>query len=917
MSRSCSPPRNLIPAALLVLLLAARAASAAQPLVTGIQVTGVKPEEAAQIVELLDLQEGQPIDRRHLRETVSTLYASGKLEWLRVESKPSDGGIVLTIDVSFRTQISKIVINTKRLALRVRVSRWLQLEEGETVSVAAVEANRRRVERKLQDRGYFEAVVDAFINYDRATNSAVVEFDVTPGEPRVVGTTSLGAAEGADIGEALPEVKRGARLTAKLEEKLRNRTEANLRRMGYWEAEVLEIRTNGQGAEVDVVVEVDTGPLYELEIVAPAEQAKAAERAFPDPVEEEIHPAQTDALAEQVHEKLQESGFLLSSVKANLEITDAVHTVRLDIDPGLKQKVASVEFPGAESLDWSRLTAVVEVHPGSTGGRFGQEISAATLEADRAALESLYHSEGFPDASVATPVLEPDGTTSVNILFPVEEGQRWLLTDLRVEGLPVETAAELESRPLGLAEGDPWSTAAVEKARQRLQVALADTGYPEGRVEAETDTSQPGRVSVVYRVEPGEYVLVGKVIISGLRHTRPSLVAGYVRRAGVVPGAPLSNRQLLEARRSLYELGLFRFVELVPMPGQEHRQVRNIVVRCEEGEQKSYLFGVGYSDTDAARIILGWSHLNLFGGAHAFAAEVSLSSNEQRYSLSLRERRTLGLNVPSYLAIYRTYEVLADYNLLRRGLWIDFGDRLKRPLRPWLRYDYEIIENTAPPEILEELERQDLQSKVASITPTLEWDTRDNPLAPTRGIFASTSLQYAFPLFDADANFLNAYAGGTVYKPVLRGFAAAGLRLNFIKPLNGSSDVPANLQIPLGYRIFAGGRNSHRAFATDMLGIPGQTIIDGNPIGGNALILLNLEYRRRIQGEFFAVAFVDAGNVWASYSDVNFGDIRWGVGLGLQYRTPAGPLRAEYGWKLDRLEGESSGQFFISFGVPF
>jgi outer membrane translocation and assembly module TamA len=78
-----------------------------------------------------------------------------------------------------------------------------------------------------------------------------------------------------------------------------------------------------------------------------------------------------------------------------------------------------------------------------------------------------------------------------------------------------------------------------------------------------------------------------------------------------------------------------------------------------------------------------------------------------------------------------------------------------------------------------------------------------------------------------------------------------------------------------------------------------------------------MEYRRRISGPLFAAIFVDVGNVWASPEQVDLGDIEWGPGLGLQYVTPAGPLRAEYGWRIDAPEGESGGQFFISFGVPF
>ena len=139
----------------------------------------------------------------------------------------------------------------------------------------------------------------------------------------------------------------------------------------------------------------------------------------------------------------------------------------------------------------------------------------------------------------------------------------------------------------------------------------------------------------------------------------------------------------------------------------------------------------------------------------------------------------------------------------------------------------------------------------------------------------------------------------------------------FNRAVNADPGIPENLQIPFAYRFFAGGRTTHRAFDIDRLGIPGQTIIDGSPVGGNALILLNLEYRRRISGPLFAAIFVDAGNVWGSPEQVNLGDVEWGPGLGLQYVTPAGPLRAEYAWRINAPPDASGGQFYISFGVPF
>ena len=890
------------------------------PPVTAVQVEATGRIEPAEVARVLEIEVGSPLDRRRLREVITSLYAGGEVEWLRVESTKTAGGIEVLIRLSLRSTISDIKVVAPNPILRIRVHRWLQLETGDPVTAAGIEVNRRRVERRLNERGYADAEVDAYLNYDRKSNTVAVEFDIEPGSQQILkGVILEGVDSDEDAAAAQPKAKVGADLTTRFEDKIRTRTEENLRRMGFWEAEVLEVTRVPEGPAVELVLRVDPGPMYRLDLETPPESEKIARNAFPDPADGDLHPAQTEALAEEVQEQLQESGYLLAQVHADLSEEGDEMVLRLEVHPGERLKVAAVEFPGANSLATGALENVVSVRKGKVGGRFGQQVSSATLEADMSALIELYNLEGFPYVQIDTPRWVPvEDEKAVRVEFPITEGERWIVDEVRVEGLPVEAAADLESNPLELTDGSAWSPGAVKRAQQSLQRALANTGYPDGSVTSEVDTSRSGKARIVYRIEPGAYVQVGDVIIAGLLHTREQLVAGVVERAGVTSGAALSRNRLLAAQRGLYELGLFRRVEVAPMPGHEHRTERNIVIRCEEGEQKSYLFGIGYSNVDAARLILGWSHLNLLGRAYGFSAEVSLSQNQQQYSLSLRKRRAFGLPVPAYLAIYRTDEVLADRDLLRRGLWIDFGDRLKRPLRPWFRYEYEIIQpQNLPidpgPGLPDELQ----ESKVASITPSIEWDTRDNQLAPNKGIFASASAQYAFPAFLADEHFLKVQLGATVYKPVWRGFAAVGLRLGTIESFSSEPDIPQNLQIPFAYRFFAGGRNTFRAFNTDDLGIPGQTVVDGNPLGGNALILLNLQYRRRITGEFFAEAFVDAGNVWASPSQVALGDIRWGPGLGIQYRTAAGPLRVEYAWKLDPQPGESKGQFFISFGVPF
>ncbi|MEF9426387.1 MAG: BamA/TamA family outer membrane protein [Candidatus Mariimomonas ferrooxydans] len=64
------------------------------------------------------------------------------------------------------------------------------------------------------------------------------------------------------------------------------------------------------------------------------------------------------------------------------------------------------------------------------------------------------------------------------------------------------------------------------------------------------------------------------------------------------------------------------------------------------------------------------------------------------------------------------------------------------------------------------------------------------------------------------------------------------------------------------------------------------------------------------------VTFIDAGNVWKKISEVN-SVLRYTAGLGLRYITPVGPVRLDYGHKLNRKGEESAGEIHFSFGHAF
>jgi outer membrane protein assembly complex protein YaeT len=885
------------------------------PPISSIAVAGGDPVDSEAIVEILGLKVGEPVDLRQLRETIHALYARADVEWIRVEGEEREDGLQVLVQIRNRTEISAVNVRIGKPILKRRVQKWLELEPGTRITTGEIEAAQRRVLRRLQDRGYADARVDTYLEYTRASNTVRVTVEVEAGEPLQVGEVLVTGIDDPEVAlEARPDVKPGTRLTSRTIDRIKNQTEARLRGAGFWDAHVVGIDEQIDGSTASLEVGAVPGPRYKLEVETPPEHEKLVRKAIPDPAEEDLHPAQTAALTERILEGLQAEGYLLAEVAVQLEDTDVQPTLRVVATPGAQRRIAEVVVEGASSVSSEELLGAVGVHPGPVRGVRGQTVTASTLEMDRQLLAETYRSYGFVDVEVGKPVVEAVGDDAVRVTFPVDEGQRWVLTDLRIEGLPVESAGRLEQVDLGLSEANPWHPRQVETTRRQLELILADTGYPDGRVEAIVDTSIAGEARVVMRADPGPFVSVGNVIIAGLTKTNEAVVQRTIRRAGVITGEPFARDRMLEAQRRLYALGLFRRVELLPLPGQEHRTERGVVIACEEGRQRSYLFGVGWNETDRFRITLGWSHLNLFGGAHAVSAEVRFSSREQRYQFGVREPWVPKLNAPAYMVVYRTFEEYPErgYDQLRRGLWIDAGDRLKRPFRSWWRYEYQIVQPEGEP-----IDREDQEARIASITPTLEWDYRDDLLVPTRGTFTSVSLEWAFPIFQADSEFLKLQSRFSLYSRMLDGVGAFGVRVGAIEPLGTDSGEPANLQVPINTRFFSGGASSHRAFKTDTLGTPEVYDEEGNPIGGNALVLVNFEYTRPISGMFAGVAFIDVGNVWDDPSSVRLGDFRWGAGIGLRVDTPAGPLRAEYGWKLDREPGEESGRFFLSFGIPF
>jgi outer membrane protein assembly factor BamA len=129
-------------------------------------------------------------------------------------------------------------------------------------------------------------------------------------------------------------------------------------------------------------------------------------------------------------------------------------------------------------------------------------------------------------------------------------------------------------------------------------------------------------------------------------------------------------------------------------------------------------------------------------------------------------------------------------------------------------------------------------------------------------------------------------------------------------------------ELPASERFFAGGDTTVRGFALDRLGTDETLDPQGFPQGGNGLTVFNLEMRAPYWKAVQFVWFLDAGNVFRRATDIRLDELRASSGIGFRYRSPLGPLRVDWGWKLSTrlLPGggrERSNGLHISLGQAF
>ena len=638
-----------------------------------------------------------------------------------------------------------------------------------------------------------------------------------------------------------------------------------------------------------------------------------------DSVVEEIEAAWTESVFEGflieeaeeiVRRELARQATYQPSVEVRVEGDDSVRTLIIDVTPGPRADRIEVRFDGVDEQLRSQLIDEV--------GDRAHALQALTnpREYERTVLNAL-RVRGYWQASVnaAAPLFDEVVAT---VPVTVRTGPQYRIGMVSFEGA-IQLALDVLHGEVGLQEGAFYRPEDIEAARTRLQARYRREGFSTASIEAreETRPSEPV-VDVVFVVEQGPRQVVKEITVSGLRSVAED-VARRVMRVEIDQG--LRTSDWLDARRRLFESGLFRRVDISVEPLEGAADTSSPValrVVVEEWPALRLRYGFQVAEERPEENVTGrdlvpgvsadLTRRTLFGRAVTVGAAAQVERIERLGRLFVNTPTLLGRPVQSSLTLEQSREENRTDTLVTNrttAAWEQRGRWRKLAVSYGLRFERNRTFDTGEPDPI--LGPIDLTVHIGRLTSSATWDSRDDASDSTRGTFISTSLEHATSRLGSDLLFVRSLTQAYHFRPWNSVVFASAFRFGAVTPLGGQVLIQSS-------RFFAGGARTVRGVEEDGLG--GLDFL-GYPIGGRGLLTLNQEMRFPMYRWLRGVVFVDMGNVFPEVSGVRVKELVGSTGFGLRLVTPFALFRLDYGKTIWNQPVADSGRIVFGIGQTF
>jgi outer membrane protein insertion porin family len=866
-----------------------------------------------EFLDLIGIQIGDTLQRGTVRRSLERLYLKRFFSQIRIETTPIREGLKITYYTTPAVFVQRYEIRGNQALSKKRILERLRPQLQERFSEHRLRVSLEAFQQYYAEQGFPSAQVTWRTEKTTDQTGVTVYLDIDEGPPLLITELKLDGVTAFPIDALL------ARFNVRVGQPLNTeRLSGDLERLQgqYLGAGYLTMRLEGPSIRRDlqqhtavVSITVIEGPKVKLKFTGNRQLSRQVlEQAV---LIDALAGYTEDTLLESGREMLRryhEQGFPFATITHQVESEpggrDVLITFRVQEGPQVTVKdlqiIGNTVIPAAE-IRGQFLTRRREFFGALSKGLFLEQ----QLDKDLEAVQFLYRRRGFLQAAVGREILFNEAGSKVIIQVKIAEGERTYVRSLAMSGPQAAVESELRLQ-LTVQVGDPFDEVQAQDDLDRLLAVYERRGYRDVRLTLDKRFEDDGRsVHLTYHIDEGSPTRVGDIIIQGNFRTQAEIIT---RELTFRSGDPLSLSTLLGSRRKLSQLGLFSRIAMDPqleaIAGEE-----DVVVVLTERKPKAFNFGLGYGSEDKLRGFVEYTHHNIAGMHRQFRVRAQASFIEQRYLMNFREPRLFGTLMSATAGLSQGEEEHASFDVRRTSAQMGFERLLWEHVRGFLTYAFD-LEHLSDVDSGADLGEFDHGThNIASFLGILQRDTRDRIIEPHRGSLQRLSFEVADLLLGSEANYFKIIGTSQWFFPLPWETVGA------ISLQGGIADAFATTgEVPISRRFFLGGSTTLRGYDYERVGPTGP---DGTPTGGDLFVLANLEWRVPVYRGLGVVLFSDVGNVFRAMNDFRPGEIKASVGLGVRYNTPIGPIRLDYGRKLDPQGHEASGRFHFSVGHAF
>ena len=882
-----------------------------------IELPGVPPEEAGALLAATPLKVGAPLTRDNLHDAMQALFASGRFADIQAEAERTETtGVRLrfvTVANFFVGMLAMEGVSTNPSANQLASATRLQL--GELYAREKLDRALAGIQRVMEENGYHQSKVTISERRVQQQHQVNMTFHVVRGPRAVVGRITVDGDAGyseaeieqiAKLHSGVPVVSN--RITRALQ-RIRNRYQKQNRLLA--QVEVASRTYQSERNAVDYVFKVERGPA----VTIAAEGFKISQHVLKRlvPIYEE-GAVDDDLLNEgrrNIQNHLQTLGYFDVKVSVTQQRAEDGKSLQVvyAVNPGDRHKLADIHISGNHFFSDVQIRSRMQNE--SAGRLFSHgRYSEAFLAEDVQRIQALYRASGFRQAEVASKLVTSyhGDPSQLAIEIAVKEGPQTRVAWVRIDGsytLPQEQLPEIQTE-----EGQAFDESSLADDRDTILSKYFDNGFPNANIDvAYVPVPSPDnlpRVGVTFTIHEGEQFFVNQLFLDGLHHTRRG-VAG--RAIKVQPGGPLSQQDMLESQRRLYDLGLFKQVNAAIQNPDGTESRKNVLVTVNEAERYTFDYGVGFEfqtgqpaygtnqplgQTGVSPMVsLGVSRINVDGRHQTITMKGNLGYLQQRALISYDIPNLLNIDKLRFTATGLYDDTIDVSTFTSRRL-----EGTLQVLQVLYRREDRDLTTLAYRFSYRRVEASDIEV-TSNLIPLLSQPTRvgtpnfiyirnrrNSDLESTRGSYTTIEGGVAASYFGSEADFSRALVKNSTYHTLFRnrytgqGFVfARSTTVGIENPFGstvlldpGQAAAAGEALIPLPERFFSGGGNSHRGFGLNQAGP--RDPFTGFPLGGSAVFLNNLEMRfpnvrvPYLNDNIGFTVFEDMGNVFARPQEI-------------------------------------------------